>query len=82
MSRQHRLIVEYDRRSSPPVREILESNYTGMELGIRGCVKPSPVYPGLHSPKERVSKICSAEPSCPQPSKLAQELLLEQAEVK
>ena len=28
--RQHRLIVEYDRRSSPPVKEILESNYMGM----------------------------------------------------
>ena len=45
VSRQHRLIVEYDRRSSPPVKEILESNYMGMVARDKRTGKTFPNIP-------------------------------------
>ena len=46
VSRQHRLIiVQYDRRSSPPVKEILESNYMGMVARDKRTGKTFPNIP-------------------------------------
>ena len=45
VTRQHRLIVEYDRRSSPPVRDILESNYMGMVARDKRMGKTFPSIP-------------------------------------
>ena len=45
VTRQHRLIVQYDRRSSPPVRKILESNYMGMVARDKRMDKIFPCIP-------------------------------------
>ena len=72
VTRQHRLIVEYYRRSSPPVKEILESNYMGMVARDKrmGKTFPSIPRPTFAKGKSIQNMLCRAKlPPCEQVSR-------------